>query len=218
MHQTATRTHVEQPVRTPSPAKAARSVRHLGKVPVDLADLAIMPAVTHQQRMASINLVRRMYARRGYQTGFTDNPLDDSNRIALIAWQDARPVATLALGRDSHTGLLAEMLYPEEIARLRQPNRVICELSRLAVDPDYSSLELLRTLFDKAHGYGRTFFGATDVVVEVNPRHARYYVRECGFRQIGGIRQCPRVEAPAVLLHRSLRVFPAPHSGVPPVH
>ncbi len=193
-------------------------MRRLGKASVDLAELAIKPAMTHQQRMASITLVRRMYAQRGYLTGFTDNPMDDPNRIALIAWQDTRPVATLALGRDSHTGLLAEMLYPEEISRLRQPNRVICELSRLAVDPDYSSLELLRTLFDTAHSYGQAFFGATDVVVEVNPRHARYYVREFGFRQIGGIRQCPRVEAPAVLLHRSLRIFSAARSGIPPVH
>ena len=47
-------------------------------------------------------------------------------------------------------------------------------------------------------------FAASDAVIEVNPRHARYYQRTLGFRQIGELRQCQRVEAPAVLLHRRL--------------
>ena len=38
------------------------------------------------------------------------------------------------------------------------------------------------------------------VVIEVNPRHVRYYERMLGFEVIGPERMNPRVEAPAVLL------------------
>ena len=76
----------------------------------------------------------------------------------------------------------------KEIAGLRRIGRTICEFSRLAVDPDYSSRQLLTLLFSSAHQYALTWFGATDAVIEVNPRHARFYEREFGFVQIGDLR------------------------------
>lgn len=147
-------------------------------------------------------LVRRMYAWRGYHSDSSHEPADNPHRLALAAWQDDDMVATLTLRRDGQAGLLSETLYGREIAGLRQVGRTICEFSRLAVDPDYSSRQLLAQLFSSAHEYALTSFGATDAVIEVNPRHARFYEREFGFAQIGDLRICPRVEAPAVLMHR----------------
>lgn len=168
------------------------------------AEPQIKPVVNHFQRLAASTLVRRMYAWRGYLTDNIPDRLDNPHRISLAAWQDDEVVATLALGRDSHHGLLSEALYAKEIAELRAKDRTICEISQFAIDPEYSSRSLTSSLFAQAHLYAKLAFAATDAVIEVNPRHTRYYEREFGFRQIGDLRVCPRVDAPAVLMHREV--------------
>lgn len=155
-------------------------------------------------------LVRRMYAWRGYDTASLGWQADDPNRLTLVAWHHGEVVATLTLGRDSPAGLLADGLYASELALLRCPGRVVCEVTRLAIDPEFRSSDLLFSLLQSAHCYGKKFFAASDVVIEVNPRHARYYQRLLGFRPFGSRRQCPRVNAPAVLLHRELHDFAIP--------
>lgn len=157
----------------------------------------------HQHGMASM-LVQQMYTWRGYNTEALGLRPDDPNRVTLAAWQYDEVVATLTLGRDSPHGLLADSLYGQELANLRRPGRVVCEVTRLAVDPDFSSPGLLTALFQVARNFGKDMFAASDAVIEVNPRHARYYQRTLGFRQIGELRHCQRVEAPAVLLHRQI--------------
>lgn len=156
-----------------------------------------------QQGLASL-LVRRMYAGRGYRTDSLAPQADGANRLTLVAWRDDDVVATLTVGCDSPTGLLADALYASELAGLRRAGRTVCEVSRLAVDPEHRSPGLLNSLWQAAHRYGREFFAAHDVVIEVNPRHAAYYQRCLGFRQLGRLRHCRRVDAPALLLHRAL--------------
>lgn len=170
----------------------------------ETSDLVIAPAVSYQQHRACSALVRRMYAWRGYQHSPSRQPVDDPNHVILGAWTEGELVGTLTASRDSSAGLLADTLYGEEIRDLRKPARVICEVTRLAVDADYHDPELLKSLFRAAYQYARAVFGGTDAVIEVNPRHAGYYRRELGFQQVGKLRICPRVEAPAILLHRAL--------------
>jgi hypothetical protein len=145
-----------------------------------------------------------MYAWRGYRISPPRQLIEDPNHATLGAWMDGELVATLTASRDSSTGLLADNLYAKELAALRKPSRVISEVTRLAVDTDCHDPEVLRSLFRSSYQYARAIFGVTDAVIEVNPRHATYYRREFGFSQIGAIRTCPRVDAPAVLLHRPL--------------
>lgn len=164
----------------------------------------IRPARTPKQHGLANSLVRRMYAWRGYRTEAQRQSLDDQNRITLAAWQYDEVVATLTLRRDSSCGLLADAHYGDVLERLRRPDRVVCEVSRLAIDPDFSSRDLLNKLFSTALDYGREHFSASDAVMEVNPRHVRYYQRCLGFRQLGDVRQCLRVDAPAVLLHQEI--------------
>ncbi len=164
-------------------------------------------ARTLSQHGAVNSLVRRMYAWRGYSiqpSAYPVSPLGDPHRMTLAVWQDTAAVATLTIGRDSPEGLLADGLYACELARLRQPGRVVCEVTRLAVHPDFKSPAILNALFHTALLYGKTTYRASDAVIEVNPRHVRFYQRRFGFRQIGKLRQCPRVNAPAVLLHQTL--------------
>jgi hypothetical protein len=164
----------------------------------------VRPVRTQQHLSMACVLVKNLYSSRGYATGSVRQRLDDPDRLTLAAWVYGELVATLTLGRDCPSGLLADELYASEVASLRRPNRVVCEVSRLAVDPDFTSRELLTTLFRAAHLHGKNAFAASDVVIEVNPRHAGYYQRYLGFRQLGSLRQCPRVDAPAVLLHQTV--------------
>ena len=171
---------------------------------VDTADLIVAPAVTYAQLRACSRLVRRMYAWRGYR--LVPNRLQpaDPNHVTIGAWLDGELVATATASRDSAAGLLADGLYHDEMLKLRGQSRVICEVTRLAVDLDCHDPELLNSLFLAIYQYVRAVFGGTELVIEVNPRHAGYYRRTMGFQQIGGLRTCPRVNAPAVLLHRTL--------------
>ncbi|NTV71507.1 MAG: hypothetical protein HGA71_15335 [Azonexaceae bacterium] len=167
-------------------------------------ELKVAPAVTYHQHRACSALVRRMYAWRGYRISPPRQLIEDPNHATLGAWIEGELVATLTASRDSSAGLLADNLYADELAALRKPSRVISEVTRLAVDTDCHDPEILKSLFRSSYQYARAVFGVTDVVIEVNPRHASYYRREFGFSQIGNIRTCPRVDAPAVLLHRPL--------------
>lgn len=157
-----------------------------------------------QERLASDLLVRRMYAWRGYRANPHTTPQPDSSRVTLVAWQDNVLAATLTLSHDSGNGLLCEALYPDEISNLRAKNLKVCEYSRLAIDPDFSSPALMEAFFRTAYNFARSHFHASDALVEINPRHCRYYERELGFTLLGPLRVCPRVNAPALLLHRNL--------------
>lgn len=172
----------------------------VGKPP----QLKVTPAVTYYQHRACSALVRRMYAWRGYRLSPPRQRIEDPNHATLGAWREGELVGTLTASRDSSAGLLADNLYAKELAGLRRPSRILCEVTRLAVDVETHDPQLLKSLFRSSYQYIRAIFGVTDTVIEVNPRHAAYYQRVFGFTQIGAIRTCPRVNAPAVLLHRSL--------------
>lgn len=176
----------------------------------------IRPARTPKHHGLANSLVRRMYAWRGYRTELHRQSLEDPNHVTLAAWQYDEVVATLTLRRDSAGGLLADAHYGDVLEGLRRPDRVVCEVSRLAIDPDFSSRELLHGLFRAALDYGREHFSASDAVMEVNPRHVGYYQRCLGFQQIGDLRQCQRVDAPAVLLHQEIEEITIPDDVVLP--
>ena len=156
------------------------------------------------RRSKASMLIERMYSRRGYQTETASVLPHRPTRITLETSKGEELFGTLTLGLDSEEGLLADALYQPEMNGLRATGRKLCEISRLAVDPQYGSKEVLASLFHLAYIYARIIHKATDVLVEVNPRHAGFYKRMLGFRQIGEVHTCPRVNAPAVLLHLEL--------------
>lgn len=149
-------------------------------------------------------LVERLYARRGYRTSAPAQQVESPHRVVFAGANRGQVIATITLGLDSPAGLLVDELYGPEVAVFRRMKRRICELSAFAVDPQYSSHGVLSALFYLAYLYGRTLHRVSDAVIEVNPRHAGFYERVFGFRRIGDVRQCPRVEAPAVLMHLDL--------------
>lgn len=187
---------------SPPSETATVCISHL-PLPVNQGGLVVRATASHREEHACNELVRRMYAWRGYLADSVNKRLSH-DQLTLAAWQDGELAATLTLSRDNGSNLLAEALYPAEIAELRGRARLICEYSRLAIDPVSSSTPLMESFFRMAYDLARSHFRASDAVVEINPRHRRFYEREIGFAQFGPLRVCPRVDAPALLLHRDM--------------
>jgi GNAT superfamily N-acetyltransferase len=148
-------------------------------------------------------LVQRRYAWRGYQISFPTTT--QTNRITLSAYDTDNVVATISIGVDSKIGLFVDALFVEEMESLRAPNRRVCEFTRLAIDEALRSKPVIAALFHAAYIYARRIRGCSDLVVEVNPRHVKFYERMLGFHAFGAVREDPRVQAPAMLLHLDLR-------------
>jgi len=109
-------------------------------------------------------------------------------------------VGTLTLGLDGPEGLLVDNVYGTELNAIRADGRRLCELTRLAMDERADSRTALAALFSLAFLIGRVLHKATDVFIEVNPRHVAFCERALGFVVAPGEQICERVKAPSVLL------------------
>ena len=148
-------------------------------------------------------LVQRRYSWRGYN--ISSPSAIQANRITLSAYDRDDVVATISIGLDSRSGLFVDALFTDELKSLRGPSRRVCEFTRLAIDEALQSKPVIAALFHTAYIYARRIRGCTDLVVEVNPRHVKFYERMLGFHPFGSVREDPRVQAPAALLHLDLR-------------
>ncbi|HPU54489.1 MAG TPA: hypothetical protein PK359_23235 [Burkholderiaceae bacterium] len=173
----------------------------LGPPPRLEARYSVGVARTPSHLEAARELMRARYEWRGYAT---DAAQDEPAGVTLIASELGRVAATVTVGGDTPGGLAVESLYSEEVAKLRKDGARLCEFTRLAVDGAGDSLKLLGALFHVAYLCARRQHKATHLLVEVNPRHVRFYMRMLGFRVAGPQRTCQRVDAPAVMLSLSL--------------
>ena len=154
---------------------------------------------TELQRQTTA-LITRMYTSRGLSSYVHSHELDTA-RSTIIACRRAEVVGTLSLGLDNGQGLMAEVLYPEEIASVRQGGGRVCEITRLAMDPKSGSQDALAGMVQILYVLITMVHDMTDIFIEVHPRHAGFYQHLLGYRIVGPQRICPRVNAPAVLLH-----------------
>jgi hypothetical protein len=149
-------------------------------------------------RSSASILVNRLYARRGYLSDAT--PESGRHCITLVAHQHDETIGTMTIGFDNGRGLLADDLFKAEIDALRAGDHAVCEFTKLALDHTECSREVLASLFHVAYLYAHRVHGYDRLVIEVNPRHVRYYQRMLGFQVMGPQRMNRRVLAPAVLL------------------
>lgn len=163
----------------------------------------IRAAESPREHRSAKSLVDRMYETRGYQT----TPLSDEespNSKTFLASDHNAPVGTLTIGFDSTEGLLVDELFPREVARFRADGLQICEFTKLAMDRRARSPRLLASLFHIAYIYAHRIKALHNLLIEVNPRHVRYYEIMLGFKVVGAKRHNFRVNAPAVLLSLDL--------------
>jgi hypothetical protein len=167
-----------------------------GYLLLDRPELQIRLAGKETQTHSS-SLVARRYRSRGYKHTSTDGCATAAS-MTLQACRGADVLGTLTFF-NCGAELAADALYRAEIDPYREEG--VCEIGRLAVDPEFGSKPLLGALFHCAHFLAGDVHAARHIFIEVNPRHAPFYRRMLGFRQVGPVRVCPRVDAPAVLLH-----------------
>lgn len=176
---------------------------------IERSDFRIRLADSGGRRNRVGLLVKRMYSSRGYAWEPHHSRWHDPNRMTLEASSGEKTFATLTIGLDSDAGLLADTLYRHEIDTYRARGCRVVEVCQLAVDPEHGSKELLGSLFHLLYIYATFKAQATDAFIEVNPRHVGFHARMLGFEPVGERRICPRVGAPAVLMHLDLSYMAA---------
>ncbi len=157
---------------------------------------------TAEGRNSASLLINKMYSWRGYAG--THHFSDDPNRITLTATDKGEVVGTLTLGIDSEIGMMADQVFKEDLDEQRRRGARLCEFTKLAFDPAVRSKTALANLFHLAVIYARDIHQCTDIVIEVNPRHRRFYEYMLGFKRVGEMRMNTRVNAPAYLLSINL--------------
>lgn len=165
---------------------------HQKLVSVRLAD-------TDDQRSSACMLINKMYSWRGY--GDDHKVPVRSTHSTFTASVEDDVIGTLTLGVDSPAGLAADGIFKEEIDQFRQvPNARVCELTKLAFNSTMPSKPMLAALFHIVFIYGQRRHNCTDLFIEVNPRHRRFYEAMLGFKRVGAVKTNPSVDAPAQLM------------------
>lgn len=159
----------------------------------------IRAAELPRERRSASRLIERMYASRGYGAA----PLPDEgspHRKTFLASEHNEAIGTLTINADDGDGLMVDNVFPDEVAQFRAAGYRLCEFTKLAMDRVARSPRLLASLFHVAYIYAHRVKSLTHLLIEVNPRHVRYYVTMLGFKVVGPVRHNARVNAPAVLL------------------
>lgn len=96
-------------------------------------------------------------------------------------------------------GLPMDIIYREELDRLRDQGRKIVELSALVTPSKLRWRNLFMYLSHVMYQYS-LYRGVNDLCIAVNPKHVRFYKEIFLFEEFGPERLYPRVNAPAVAL------------------
>ena len=152
------------------------------------------------ERRGRVNsLLKDRYGWRGYQQ--VSLPTDPAvNRFTLTAVEDDVVIGTITVSFDTAAQLGADEAFGPEVAALRAQGRKVCEFTKLAIDPVVGTKRVLATLFHVAFIVAHRIRGFDMLIIEVNPRHVRYYERMLGLQVLTGERMNKSVNAPAVLL------------------
>jgi hypothetical protein len=144
-------------------------------------------------------LLNRMYSWRGY--GSNHELPSAPNCITFTATSQDDVIGTLTLTVDSAAGLAADRTFKDEIENFRNaPGARLCELTKFAFDTSSPARPRLAALFHIIFIYGSMHYDCTDLFIEVNPRHRRFYEIMLGFTCVGPPKTNASVNAPAQLM------------------
>jgi len=159
----------------------------------------IKTAESAESRGRVNSLLKDRYGWRGYQQ--VSLPTDPAvHRFTLTAVEDDVVIGTITVSFDNPARLGADQAFAVEVGALRTAGRKLCEFTKLAIDPVVGTKRVLATLFHVAYIVAHRIRGFDMLVMEVNPRHVRYYERMLGCRVLAAERINKSVNAPAVLL------------------
>ena len=165
--------------------------------------LTIRAADCDGERSSAHILVNRMYAKRGYTTSSMPDQ-SNPNRITLVASEEDETVGTITVSFDGPQRMLVDESFAAEVAQLRAQGFALCEFIKLAIDGVVRSKRVLASLMDAAFLCAREVQRCDKALIEVNPRHVRFYETMLGFKVLRRDRMNHRVNAPAVLMSLDL--------------
>ena len=157
-------------------------------------------AAESDERRGMVNsLLKNRYGWRGYQQ--VTLPTDQSvHKFTLSAVEEEAIIGTITVSCDGPKRLSADDAFAQEVEALRAQGRRLCEFTKLAVDPTVGTKRVLAALFHVAYIVAHRIRGYDMLLIEVNPRHVRYYERMLGFTIKSEERMNRSVNAAAVLL------------------
>lgn len=174
---------------------------------------SIRSAQSWDHRHSASLLIKKMYATRGYGTSALPDQAQPT-RVTFVASDEDTAIGTMTIGFDSEDGLFVDDLFSETTNALRAQGRRICEFTKLAMDSVVRSKHVLASLFHVAYFHAHRSMKFDDLLIEVNPRHVRYYQHMLGFKVLGEPRMNTRVGAVSVLMrlefahaHRMVECF-----------
>jgi hypothetical protein len=182
---------------------AARQRVAVGDLLLRRSDFQIRLAGSARERQESSTLAGRRYRWRGYRAPAQTHSLGTRDGLTLQACSGETVFGTLDVCFDWGAKLPADALYRREIDAHRTGGAGACQMTRLAVDPELGSKQVLGALFHVAYFLAGPVGHASHAFIEVNPRHVSFYRRALGFTQAGETKMCTRVQALAVLMHLS---------------
>ncbi|MCW8131966.1 MAG: hypothetical protein KIS92_16590 [Planctomycetota bacterium] len=159
-----------------------------------------------EDRLKAWALTYEMYISRGYAKP-NDQKLWYSLYDALpdtttfLAECEGQAVGTLSVVPDSHLGLPADTIFSEQLDRMRNRGRSMCELVSLAcLAEGMAGTEIVKHLFKLVYLSARMNDGATDFVITVNPKHAFFYERVLLMNRLSDEVSYAKVEGHAAML------------------
>lgn len=164
-------------------------------------------------REKAYELAYEVYKDKGFLDDMQNKMLikesDATNETFTLLVEDkktGKAIATITLIKDSRKGLPSDAIYQNEINELRQQKMRLVEITRLTIHQEYRNSKMLFIkMVNLIHIFARRNWGATDFVIEVNPRHVKFYERLHLFNIIGDLKSCDRVQGhPAYLLRLNL--------------
>lgn len=170
-------------------------------------------ANTVSKLMDAAHLAYKRYVQKSFvpisDVPFVFNEWDFSDEsVCLVVYNEKdNCVATMTVVKDIQK-LPSDITFHEEINAMRLKGKKICEFTRFVIDDVCkNSKEVLITIMEWAYLTASYHFKATDVIIEVNPRHKTFYMKKFCFTPLTVIKDCPLVnDAPAILLNLSMNL------------
>lgn len=150
-------------------------------------DVAVRLVESDDRLNAACSLINDRYVRKGWGNGHRIP--ESAHHMTFTAEVDGEVVGTITLAVDSARGLAADKTFRDALDGFRaQPGSHICELTKFAFSDNIQSKELMAALFHIVFVYGHRTHGCTDLLIEVHPRHVRFYAAMLGFEPVGTLR------------------------------
>lgn len=170
-------------------------------------------------RAAALELVHERYSARGYSV--SNQAAESPHELTVVVSSGQTISGTATLRVDSPLGVGADAIFKDHVDVFRDGGAKVCEITRFAVGRGVDSKLVISAAFHFLYIVVYFLRRCTHVLIEVNPRHVRFYEMVYGFECRSDVRINPRVNAPSQLMqvrtdYLATRIYPPERrSGFP---